>query len=465
MNTIGSNNVKNGIDNLSPIFASLVARKFYFASNAVNRILGLVDNIFSSPPGLCGDGYNYNSVLLQGPKGIGKSFMLRAFHEYCLFKQSSACSDSLKTEKYALCNQAEVLFIDCQEIVRRNIRPPSSLIQSDLSLADILTSLRTIASQSHSTSTPALNGNLSVIIFIDSLDEVFSLFNEESIQDRSAMADISMNNTRHFLAFLMYHLLLKVKVPQVSGQTSVKESESSVTIFGACGTPQYALPRSSSGSPEFETVISLPKPTKSDRQLLWSQMIQYFFQLQNMTNQNNHAESIMSLSLVAPSSDDSTDRILNTEDEWTTTLAEATRGYLPADLMHVLESAVQISSRASNTSQNQHISPATVSLYWESLTRALAEVMPASVLDVSLEMHPDLSSSLSWHHFIGYTEAKRHAQRISKMISYNGNNTQKKSLLGRKRSKGMVVYGASGCGKSYLIQTMAKEVMIVLILK
>jgi SpoVK/Ycf46/Vps4 family AAA+-type ATPase len=100
-----------------------------------------------------------------------------------------------------------------------------------------------------------------------------------------------------------------------------------------------------------------------------------------------------------------------------------------------------------------------VTLTWDAMVRALAEVTPSSLLEFSTTLYPDLNASLSWDHFVGYAEAKQHAQRIAKMIRYKSHPGEGgKSLVGAKRSKGMVVYGASGCGKSHLVRVMAKEV-------
>lgn len=233
--------------------------------------------------------------------------------------------------------------------------------------------------------------------------------------------------------------------------------------------------------------MSLPKPTSHDRQRLWQCLLHEYATIQTLRGQDSTTaarspEPVLSLKWAGSSSSVAAaagSPIIECDtDEWVNHLAQGTRGYVAGDLWQVLSTAVNASRREaqsntttmsssySNNSSNNSSSNAakdiTVTLTWDMLVRALADVTPSSLLEFSTTLYPDLNASLTWDHFVGYAEAKQQAQRIAKMIRYKSSPEKggegEKSLVGSKRSKGMVVYGASGCGKSHLVRVMAKEV-------
>jgi SpoVK/Ycf46/Vps4 family AAA+-type ATPase len=435
----GMNNALPKSEELSSLYRPLIFKEYYFLSEAVNRAMFIIHSLAHNNE-YCSN----NSVLFQGPKGVGKSFLMKALVQYChinlpLFEVTSN-------------TLVEVVCIDCQEIIQKNIRPSLSVVQSEVTLDEIIGALKAMVV----THQPSQSVASKIVLFVDHLDEILGLFAEESMQDRAALSNASLNNTRHYLAFLLHHLLMQLRVNRSSTKSYI-----SIIVIGATRLSTQLLPRANLGSPEFQLIVQIPKPTRQDREQLWLHMLDNYCQLCSNDFVFKAGSSKSSLVLCGfPATDTS----MSERDQWAKALTGASRGYLPGDLMGILETAANISYKKQKQSQDRGLDYPDcreLQLDWNSMLQALAEVPPASVLDLSLELLPDLAPTLTWDHFVGYENAKQQVQRIAKMIQYksplSASSSSTKSLLGKKRSIGMVVHGVSGCGKSLLVQTMAKE--------
>lgn len=464
----------------SPTVSCSPADHYHYLTLPFSRGVAAIDTLLSIGSS---SSSNNHSILFQGPQGSGKSFLLLSLKSYA------------QQHKLRLREQCEIIYLDGFEQHMYSGRGNQALMRPKPTREEILGELRKLSR----TSTVEKKGDGTekrgaVIIIVDHLDEIFKLFSEDSHQAIAGVASADGADLRQlsqfYLAFLLHHLLLDLSIGS-STSSKIDEdvdnnNQQRVLVMGATRIPRNALPRAHTGCPEFEIAIPLEKPSTADRDQLLQTMLMHYGKLISLSKSGEMhpiADPISDNELLLLPFDQQhhdNEQVSLVEQQvcmrrkWSKELAEATRGYLPGDLLRIIQHAVN--SNSSLQTSNSEKSNSRTEITWMSLLKALAETPPRAVLDFQLEFSSELQANggLCWKNMVGYDEVKEEGQRIVRVLSQGrsknagrsselqeGSGHQSNALwqaLASKASRGMVVHGPSGCGKSFLVQVMAKEV-------
>jgi SpoVK/Ycf46/Vps4 family AAA+-type ATPase len=273
-----------------------------------------------------------------------------------------------------------------------------------------------------------------LVVIIDDMDMVLRLFiDPEDLSQHSML--VPMNEEVRVLKYFGYYLQHMLR------EMSSSDQDYRIWVIGASSIPANKLPRSAKGSPEFERVVSVPKPSRSDRSKIAAAKFLSVFKDRDITLHSSTSDltNIDKTELAA---------------QWADDLAAITRGYLPADIQSVVNRAILMAT--GNTSK---LSQAEVlHMNWKNILDAVASVPLKTLQNIDfLSQSQDYDKNYTWEDFAGYTESIETVKRFLRPFSQS-NDFNNNALARFKLPRGMVLHGPSGCGKTLLAKIIAKQV-------
>lgn len=352
---------------------------------------------------------NYNdywngikSILIIGPEGSGKTAILESVSNYAIELNDI--------------NNSNTLFLSCENIIDYShdrfkqfdsINGAQSNDDPNEYINELIDTLCNVLGGINSQSFQKAHepNNKPILILIDNLNKVLLASEKSDIRSETGL-------NYQTVAVYLRRLLNKISDRHVSNRK--------ILIIGTTSLPLSIVYAANNNFPDFDSYLSIPRPSAVDRQMLLSSMFKQNSILQNV--------EIAAHSYI----DD---------------LANLTRGYLPGDLAAVVR-------RIAST--HCEIVSGDRALDWSKVLSAVASMPPKQLqtLDMlsgnSFNMGSGDIKSLCWDDFAGYNDIKK---KLIQILS-----TKKTSKIQTSSMPhGILLHGSSGCGKTFLAKVIAAE--------
>lgn len=301
----------------------------------------------------------------------------------------------------------------------------------------------------------------SLLLIIENIDLLISSFSSQNFTSNELLL-----STRYFIKLLHFMTTPLFHFPIcLLTTTSLSESLISTKFLG---------------TPGFESIITLPIPQLSDRKIIFQSLLQNII-ISNETQQTNEnsqnilekipldlANELLEENVNDDNDNDDADECNFILNQWICRCSLLTAGYLPGDLVKIIQRMITISS--ARRQPNLPVTTNIMTINWNDFLTALNITPPNQLISLQNDLFigsgtqggiivEGRSSKLSWKDFAGYDKEKLYIQSLLNRFSHHESaNNLLLNDLGLPR--GLLLCGESGTGKSYLARIIAAEVFL-----
>jgi SpoVK/Ycf46/Vps4 family AAA+-type ATPase len=400
------------------------------------------DNIDISHDKIPWDGVH--SILICADEGAGKSYLLNKIEKSIITLRNQG--QSMKIQKDG-CNIRILRLSGADCDYRKGSSPSSSSsdfnnrVSTDLSTLDKdffniryhlqwLIRLFAVDGEVYNDGlfdTNIEHGGIRILLLIDDLDSILlSSTGDEESNDNSDKESLSATAGYH-----LRQLLYAIAVPS-------NNLIDRVMIIGTTRASPSTLPRAHTGAPEFETVVTLPRPTWKDRKSMLKIMMKdcnialesldpiqnatlnndigYDRNLDLYTEENNEKIKENNLNKIVLNDGKIEENFL----VWVMRIADLTAGFLPGDLASIIRRAKGLymgQQKVFPASNSSHDISAKSAFSWKSMLAVISSLPPKQLqkLDSLVTTGSSAGELLSWDDFCGYEEVKITLKRLLKL--------------------------------------------------
>ena len=399
----------------------------------------------------------YNTILLSGAAGSGKTSLLQSFAS---FINSASINKSSPTPLRVYYHSFKTSPLSLNESTTAAILAMIHSFEEsphDFKLfAELLASfLLAIDERNTSLSPSCLDSPSSpFVLLLDDVDAVLQALPRHFFNDVLESSAFDNTNSLQSSDTSLMASALKVIV------STIEIFNFPLLIIGATAlTPSSLATCSAQGSIKFEKLILVQKPTSHDRKLLLLEMLKALIRDCGK----------LAAKEVSNIEKDNTDEWRSI---WALQLAKLTPGYLPGDLKMLCRKICSLHKGSALRKATRSEEVVRKEMDWSLALKALSLTPPAQLHHLKDFIHVEDvfeedvdSNTVNCGHtresFMpavrGYAEAKEKLRRIVKQISLAAGSNP---LLPRGSLRsGIVLYGPSGNGKSLVAKCIAKEVL------
>jgi SpoVK/Ycf46/Vps4 family AAA+-type ATPase len=344
------------------------------------------------------------TILIIGPEGSGKTSILESVRNYAI--------------ELSNMNKCSVMFLSSENILDYshdkfkqfdNIYDDLSIENPNQYINKLIITLYKVLGEVNTKCIQNANqlSDKPILILIDNLNDILLASEESDIGYGKAMKG-GLNY--QIVAVYLRRLLIKINDRHVSNRKILIIGTTSLSLSTVYAANNF---------PDFDSYLSIPRPTSADRQMLLTFMIK-----QNSILQNVEIDA----------------------HSYVDDLANLTRGYLPGDLAAVVRRIA--STHCGNLSTGKVLD-------WSKVLSAVASMPPKQLqaLDMLSGNNFGVGSgdikSLCWDDFAGYNDIKK---KLIQILSTKTSKIQNASM-----PHGILLHGSSGCGKTFLAKVIAAE--------
>ena len=283
--------------------------------------------------------------------------------------------------------------------------------------------------------TQAYTSTLPLLVLCDDIEPLISVMN--AVLHLTSTEDEYNSHRVEDEHLLANALLLTSLLSAISDAAFSPVSQPRVVVLACCFlSAKTAFPSGLS----FEKVIMIPRPSIFDRELLFHRGLSESV-LEEIDDHTYRTENKLSQEVK-----------LDICKIWAFHLARLSRGYRPGDISKVLERVRTMAGCNGDVG---------ALITWNIMLKAISLVRPLQIEKLKEIARPVDSEALrlSWNDFVGQKDVKRKLRLILRQMetcSIDSRRDQLMNVVGSLNS-GIIIYGPSGSGKSYLAKIIACE--------
>jgi SpoVK/Ycf46/Vps4 family AAA+-type ATPase len=447
----------------------------------------------------------HSSLIMSGP-GSGKSYLLREIitdisskfisfrsvrdcstdHPPFVFILSGDCAANFDSIKLSQDNTSMSLSRDDTTIHQFLLRILSLLVNflPELRLGNEKRQPNFHESQLQKISDIVLKDGFlpPICVVIDNADDLLRSTDDST----SSSSAVEVGNSSKLASYYLRQLLAQLNTPACPHPVCVLAA-TSCTIRS--DVAPYFL-----GPPGFESIVTLPLPSLTDRFLLFKTFLEDSCGSEELESvlgdlplrfvSISHEEN----SLGELASDEQENSSMRNKlgcrskfvFDWVMRASSLTAGYLPIDLKNIIKRAWNLNSNSDGTTippkspTNDNFTDK--KLLWSNFLAALTATTPAQLRSVAMSeggssggiVVESRDSTLSWEDFAGYANEKKAISQIlersnplyGKKMKMQESEARSNLIraVGHHAPKGLILYGPSGCGKTHMARIIAAEV-------